>query len=162
MANFIQIKQLLEKEGLKFKAINLPSAAFTVEDVVRLSGGEVNPQEIVKTLIVKTKSGQFVACVLKGKDRLDKKKLAFYRLATSKEVLQIAQVEVGAVCPILIGIPIIIDEKVRSQKRVNMGSGDLHKGLELHLADLLTLLPNHRFQHLAESSTDAMLTDRLW
>lgn len=70
MATFPQIQSLLEEKGVSFKVIDLPAVARSVEDVVRLSSGQVNEQEIIKTLIAKTKDGQFVGYVLRGKDRI--------------------------------------------------------------------------------------------
>ena len=64
MAKFDQIKNYLQQKGIEYKIIDLPDAAISVEDVVRLSNGQVREEEIIKTLIVKTKEGKFIACVL--------------------------------------------------------------------------------------------------
>ena len=95
-----EIENYLKQKGVEYKVIDLPDTAVSVEDVVRLSGGQVKEEEIIKTLIVKTKTGDFVGRILQGKDRL--KREVMDRLATKEEVLQIAGVEVGAVCPILL------------------------------------------------------------
>jgi prolyl-tRNA editing enzyme YbaK/EbsC (Cys-tRNA(Pro) deacylase) len=58
-------------------------------------------------------------------------------------------VPVGAVCPVLIGVPIYIDEKVMKIKKVNMGSGDLEKGLEMKLKDLLRSIDDYKVANLA-------------
>lgn len=147
MAKFPEIKKYLESKGIQFKVINLPRVAVSVDDVIRLSGGQIKEEEIIKTLIVKTKSDEFAGCVLRGRERI--KDGFITRLATREEVFKIAGVDFGAVCPILLGIPIIINSKVTHLKRVNMGSGDHLKGLELRLKDLLKLLPNYTIKEIA-------------
>ncbi|KKS64644.1 MAG: hypothetical protein UV41_C0020G0013 [Candidatus Daviesbacteria bacterium GW2011_GWA2_42_7] len=147
MAKFDEIENYLKQKGVEYKVIDLPDTAVSVEDVVRLSGGQVKEEEIIKTLIVKTKTGDFVGRILQGKDRL--KREVMDRLATKEEVLQIAGVEVGAVCPILLGIPMIIDKKVANLARVNMGSGDHLKGLEINLPDLLKVLDDFRIEEIS-------------
>ncbi|MBI4036599.1 YbaK/EbsC family protein [Candidatus Daviesbacteria bacterium] len=139
MAKFGEIKKFLEENTVQFTVIELASIARSVEDVMKLSNGQVKSEEVIKTLIVK-KGGEFQGLVLRGDDRL--KNNFIDRFATKDEVLSIAGVEFGAVCPVLLGIPIIIDKKVMNLKRVNMGSGDLLKGIDLNLEDLLKVLPN--------------------
>lgn len=147
MAKFSEIEKFLKEKKIKFQVINLPGIAISVADVIRLSNGQVKPEEIVKTLIVKDKSGNFIACLLKGGDRL--KKEVMERLATKEEILQIARVEIGAVCPILLRIPMLIDKKAAQQKRVNMGSGDHLKGLEMDFADLLRVLSDYKIEEIS-------------
>lgn len=154
MAKFENIEKYLQEKGIDFKVIDLPETAVSVADVIRLSNGQVKEEEIIKTLIVKTKKGKpacrqagFVGCILKGGDRL--KINIMDRLATKEEVLQIAGVEFGAVCPILLSIPIVIDEKVTKLKRVNMGSGDHLKGLEMDFGDLLKCLSDFKIKEIS-------------
>lgn len=147
MAKFIEIEKYLQEKGIDHKVIDLPSTAISVADVVRLSGGQIKEEEIVKTLIVKNREGNLVGCVLKGVDKL--KREVMDRLATKEEVLQIARVEFGAVCPILLGIPVVIDSKVAQFSRVNMGSGDHLKGLEMDFGDLLKILPDFRIEEIS-------------
>lgn len=147
MAKFDQIENYLKQKGVGYKVINLPDTAVSVEDVVRLTNGQIREEEIIKTLIVKNKQGEFIACVLQGKDRL--KREVMERLATKEEVFQIAGVEIGAVCPILLGIPLLIDTKVARLQRVNMGSGDHLKGLEMDFEGLLKSLQDFRIEEIS-------------
>ncbi len=161
MAKFNEIEKLLKEKGIDFKVINFPTVAVSVEDVMRLAGDQIKREEITKTLVVKLKCGDFVVCLLKGDDRLNKNVLisdgqhqdqSISRLATKEEVLEVAGVEIGAVCPILLNIPIIFDEKVMSLKRINLGSGDLLKGLEMNFADLISLLSNYTTSKIREDN----------
>ncbi len=146
MARFEDINKFLEGKGIDFEVIKLSGIARSVEDVLKLTNGRVNRDEVIKTLIVKDRDGNFIGCVLQGGDRL--KDNAFERLATKDEVLQVAGVEFGAVCPILLGTPIVIDKKVMNLKRVNMGSGDLLKGIEMNFQDLLSILPDYKIKEI--------------
>lgn len=167
MANLSQIEKHLKKLGIDYKIIDLGGEIFRVEDVVKAG---VNPDEVVKTLLIRSevKRGlefktEFNALAVRGKDRLDFKKVRRIfgqktDLAKAEEVKEVVGVLVGAVCPIEIGVPVYFDKKVlqtflRSSsldepgiaglkgamklKNINLGSGDLTKGLDMSLADLL-------------------------
>lgn len=149
MAKFEVIESFLKQNNVEFKVIDLSGKAVSVEDVMRSSNGSVKREEIIKTLIVKTTGGDFIACVLKGGDRLDFDSVGVERLATKEEVEKVTGVEIGAVCPILIGIPVVIDKKVTGLSKVNMGSGDHLKGLEMNLPDLLKVLPEATIESIS-------------
>lgn len=146
MANLVQIERHLKKLGIRYKIIDLGGEIFRVEDVVAAG---VKADEVVKTLLVRSvvKRGlefktEFNALAICGRDRLDFKKVRRIfgpktDLAKPDEVRQVVGVPVGAVCPIEIGIPLYFDKKVMELKNVNLGSGDLTKGLDLKLSDLL-------------------------
>ena len=157
MANLSQIEKFLKKKKIKYKVSDLGGQVYKVEDVIKAG---VNPDEILKTLIVRTqtKEGlefktQFYALVLRGKDRVDFKKVRrLFRgkseLATSEEVQKVAGVPIGAVCPILLEIPIYIDRKAMKLKHINMGSGDLTKELEMDSKDLLEVIGEYQVEEL--------------
>ena len=169
MANLLQIEKYLKQKRLPYKIIDLGREVFTVKGVVETG---ISEDEIVKTLIIRTpqfltsrlrvlsehgsrsdKTGQandgFKALAVRGKDRVDFKKVrkifgSKSELAKPKEVEKVSKVPVGAVCPILLGIPLIFDRKVMDLKHVNMGSGDLTKGLEMDLKDLLEAIDKYQ------------------
>src|SRR3990167_6057408 len=146
MANLAKIEQYLKDRKIKHKISDLGGEIFKVEDVIKAG---VNPDQILKTLIIRStvKVGlefkdKYFALVLRGKDRIDFKKVRRLfggksDLAKPEEVKKVAGVPVGAVCPILLEVPIYIDRVAMSLKHVNMGSGDLTKELEMDFADLL-------------------------
>ena len=146
MANLAKIQKHLKKLGIAFKFIELGAEIFRVEDVVKAG---VKPDEIVKTLLIRSefKRGlkferDYVALAVRGEDRLNFKKIKRMfgtkaELARPEEVLKIVGVPVGAVCPIEIGKPVYFDKRVLKLKNVNLGSGDLTRGLDMSLEDLL-------------------------
>lgn len=165
MARFKEIEKLLSQKEIDYKVIDLGGEAFTVGDVAAIIG---NTAQIVKTLLVKTKGEHcpvtvrpdqnrtvFVALCLRGKDRVDFKKLKWIfgaksEFASADEVLKVVGVPVGAVCPIGIGVSVIMDREVLKLKHVNLGSGDLTKGLEMDLQNLLKIV-GHEAEDIRES-----------
>jgi len=128
----------LELKQLGFNLIDLNKEAFTVADVIDAG---IKIDEVVKTLIVRT-NDCFIALALCGENRVDFKKIrtkfgGHSELAKPEEVLKIVGVPVGAVCPIMVGVPLYIEEKVMDLENVHMGSGDLMYGLEMKLEDLI-------------------------
>lgn len=150
MANLEKIEKFLKSKNLKYQIIDLGGEVYTVGDVVK-SG--VEESEIVKTLVIRANNG-FVALAVCGKDRVDFKKVrrlfgSKCNLARADEVQKVVGVPVGAVCPILIGLPLYLDKNVMNLKRINMGSGDLTKGLEMDLTDLLAAVGEYQVADLA-------------
>ncbi len=161
MANLVQIEQHLRQQKLPYKTIDLAQEAFTVVDVVDAG---VKIDEVVKTLVIRVHSSsspglergggvKFVALALRGNDRVDFKKVRKLfgpktELAKPEEVLRVTGVPIGAVCPVLVGIPLYIDQNVLDLKNVHMGSGDLMHGLEMRLNDLLKAVGGYRIEEL--------------
>src|SRR3989344_6881925 len=158
MANLKQIEKHLKSDKLPYKIIDLGGEVFTVEGVKETG---VLEDEIVKTLIIRVNGNpsisgisgsiRFVALAIRGKDRVDFKKIrklfgSKSGLARADEVEKVVKVPVGAVCPILLDIPLIFDRRVMDLKHVNMGSGDLTKGLEMDFADLLKAVGEYQIE----------------
>jgi prolyl-tRNA editing enzyme YbaK/EbsC (Cys-tRNA(Pro) deacylase) len=59
------------------------------------------------------------------------------RLATQDEIKQETGLEIGAVCPLFLDLPMLIDKRVLSRKKVNFGSGDHMFGIEMNPRDIL-------------------------
>lgn len=158
MANLKQIQKCLQQQKLPHRLVSLSSKrlidlaqeTFTVADVVDAG---IKRDEVVKTLIVRVGDGSFVAFALRRDDRLDFKKVrrlfgSKTELARPKEVLAVVGVPIGAVCPVLVGIPIYFDRKVLGLKNAHMGSGDLKRGLEMKLKDLLKAIGEYQVEDL--------------
>lgn len=144
MADFREIKKYLDQNNIKYEVIELGDRAFTVEDVI--NSGKATRREIVKTLLVKTEKGSISVCA-RGEDKIDfnkiQKRFGKSRLARPGEVQEVVGVEVGAVCPIKIGVPILLDEKVLKNVKVNLGSEDHLKGINLKKEDFLKAIENY-------------------
>ena len=133
----------LKEKNIQFQLIQLKDRAMTVEDVVKFSDGKLNPKEICKTLILKNQENNSYAVFTLGNDRVDFEKVrkrfdsSKLRLATPEEIKQQTGLEIGAVCPLFLDLPMLIDRKVFSRKKVNFGSGDHLFGIEMNPKDIL-------------------------
>lgn len=130
----------LEKTGISYRLVELREKAFTVEDVVKFAKDKINRDEICKTIILKDDDGNKYAVLLLGKHRIDfsKMRVAVGRklsIANYKEVTKETGTEPGAVCPLVLNIPLYIDKRVLDKERVNFGSGNHLYGLEISPRD---------------------------
>ena len=143
MVMVLRVEEILDGAGVEYRVMELTDRAVSVDDVVRLSKGEINSGEICKTIIVKSKTG-FTALFLRGSDRVSFKKLKGVmgkaRIASSEDVMEVTGVMPGAVCPLLVPVPVIVDWKLLALERVNFGSGDHLFGVEMKSVDLYRVL----------------------
>ena len=139
----VTVEDILEGAGVEYRVMELTDRAVSVDDVVRFSKEDINPGEICKTIIVKSKAG-FTTLFLRGSDRVSFKKLKGVtgkaRIASSEDVMEITGVMPGPVCPLLVSVPVIIDWKLLALDRVNFGSGNYLYGMEMKSADLYRVM----------------------
>ena len=139
----VKVEDILEGAGVEYRVMELTDRAVSVDDVVRLSKEDIKPDEVCKTIIVKSKAG-FTALFLRGSDRVSFKKLRGVtgkaRIAPPKDVMEVTGVMPGAVCPLLVPVPVIVDWKLLALDRVNFGSGDHLYGVEMKSADLYRVM----------------------
>jgi prolyl-tRNA editing enzyme YbaK/EbsC (Cys-tRNA(Pro) deacylase) len=143
----LEAERILRERGIPYHLIELTDRAMTVADVARYSKGDIKVDEICKTIIMRDDSGDHYAFLLVGTDRVDflkakrltGKKL---RVASPDEVSASAGADPGAVCPLLLRIPLTIDQRVTKLPRVNFGSGHHLHGIEMATADLLRAMPH--------------------
>ena len=138
-----RIVDKLEEKGVEYSLIRLKDRAMTVEDVMKFSDAKINSKEICKTLILKDQENNTNAILLIGSDRADfikirkRLKCSELRLATPEEIKRETGFEIGAVCPLFLNLPMLVDKRVFSRKKVNFGSGDHLFGIEISPRDIL-------------------------
>ena len=133
--------QKLDKASVKYSLFKLDKQAYTVEDVVKYSRGMIKSDEICKTMILTDDQGLGFGVLLLGVSRVDlykvgeitEKKL---HLASRKEVIELTGIEPGAICPIILDIPLLVEKQVLLKNRINFGSGDHLYGIEMNSLDL--------------------------
>ena len=139
------VENILKEKSIPYRLIQLLNRAYTVQDVVNYSKGDILLNEICKTIIAKSDKGDSYAFFLYGNDRVDFEKTSSIigdkvHIAKPSEVKELAGVEPGAVCPLLLTIPVIMDTKIINFKKVNFGSGHHLFGLELSTSDFIKLI----------------------
>ncbi len=145
----------LRVKGVDFRLIELSQRAVSVEDVVRYSVSKIAVDEICKTILLKGSDGELHAALLLGSHRVDFAKVrsvigVSVRIATFEEVKAATGVEPGAVCPILLNAPLLVDRRVLAKEKVNFGSGHYLYGLEIDLKDLERVV-EYRLVDIAEA-----------
>lgn len=138
------LARLLDEKGVDYRLIELSDRAVTVEDVVRYAKDGVDPDEICKTIVLKDRDRRMHAVFLRGRDRIDFRKLRGVigkaSVAAPDEVEEATGFKPGAVCPLTLDIPLYVDERVFDVEKVNFGSGNHLYGIELASRDLAKVM----------------------
>lgn len=130
----------LDFRKINYRLIKMSGRAISVDDVILLSNGDIKKEQICKTIIVKGAS-TFYGFFLEGSKKIDFEKSEFgekLKIAPASDVRAVAGVEPGAVCPLLIDVPVIVDEMVLQHEKVNFGSGDHRYGIEMAPSDVVS------------------------
>lgn len=151
----LESARVLKERGVGYRVIELKDRAISVEDVIRFSKEEIRPEEICKTIILKDRGGSMYAVFLLGDQRIDIKKArqvigGKVSIASFREVKKTTGVEPGAVCPLLVDIPVLVDRRVLTRERLNFGSGNHLYGLEIRSEDLAKVV-DYRVVDVAEA-----------
>jgi len=151
----LESARVLKERGVGYRVIELKDRAISVEDVIRFSKEEIRPEEICKTIILKDRGGSMYAIFLLGDQRIDTKKArqvigGKVSIASFREVKETTGVEPGAVCPLLVDIPVLVDRRVLTRERLNFGSGNHLYGLEIRSEDLAKVV-DYRVVDVAEA-----------
>jgi prolyl-tRNA editing enzyme YbaK/EbsC (Cys-tRNA(Pro) deacylase) len=133
----------LEAKHTEFRLVELTAKAMTARDVVKFSKVNVEVDDICKTIIWKTNRG-LIGVFLQDAGRVNLDKLqkilnSKVEMASSDEVKEKTGSERGAVCPLLLGIPLVMDKQVFDLKKVIFGSGDHSYEIEMNPNDILNL-----------------------
>ena len=148
----LPVEDFLIEAGIMYRLIELKDRAISVDDVIEYSKEPINPDEICKTILIKQKK-QYYALFLRGADKINFKKLKQLigksSIASRTEVKEITGVNPGAVCPLLLDVPVIVDSRVLGLDKLNFGSGNHLYGVELASVDLPRVL-DYRLADIAE------------
>jgi len=137
------VRDFIAREGLRARVLPMPQDTHTAEEAARALGTDL--AHIAKTLLAHLADGRFVLCILRGDQRLDRKKLCRatgakrMSLATADEVLQVTGYSVGAVPPFPIqsALPAYMDPRVLEIDTVYCGGGDVDALLEVPTDELV-------------------------
>lgn len=143
-----EVAENIAKNGLRAQIFEFFE---TVETVLKASQLMREPSDkIVKTLLVKVGSKEYLALIVRGDRKVDYNKLNTYlgceaRLANADDVLNILKVPIGAVSPLLNGIlrmRKIVDPRILEKEYVVCGGGSLRTLVKINTEDLIRLLSN--------------------
>lgn len=150
------VTQMLANAGIAYTAIEIPLSddkkpIRNLEEL--LSNQGLDPQSVVRSVLFKTSSDQFVLLAVAGGGRADWAVLRQHldvrkcRMAEYAEVQASTGYVVGAVPPIALpnNIKVLVDNSVKNYPTVVIGSGVLGYALLLKGEDLLLLLSDADF-----------------
>lgn len=145
------VTNLLTQAGIAYDVIEIPLSEDkkpirNLEELLRNQG--LDPQSVVRSVLFKTASEQFVLLAVAGGGRADWAVLRQHlnerkcRMAEFDEVPQATGYVVGAVPPIALpeNIKVLVDNSVKQYPTVVIGSGVLGYALSLKGEDLLKLM----------------------
>ncbi len=145
------VTALLNNQGVEYKVIEIPFSEDkkpirNLESLLQCQG--LDPQSVVRSVVFKTASEQFVLLAVAGGGRADWAVLRAHlnerkcRMAEYDEVKQSTGYVVGAVPPVALpkSIKVLVDRSVANYETVVIGSGVLGFALSLKGSDLLRLL----------------------
>ena len=144
------VTELLQQQGIAYSVLEIPltedkKPVRNLEELLTKQG--INPQSVVRSVLFKTASDQYVLLAVAGGGRADWAVLRQHlnerkcRMAEFDEVLIATGYVVGAVPPIALpeSVKILVDNSVKDYPTVVIGSGVLGYALSLKSVDLLKL-----------------------
>jgi len=137
----LESAEILERKKIHYRLIELREKAFSVRDVIEYAKEKINPDEVCKTIVLEDGKGEHCAIMLPGNHKIDFAKAkrsigSELTILDPEEVKKATGIEVGAICPVLLRIPLFVDRRVLEKKRINFGSGNHLYGLEISPKDL--------------------------
>ena len=142
---------LLQRTNIAYEVIEIPltedkKPVRNLEELLLKQG--IDPQSVVRSVLFKTASDQFVLLAVAGGGRADWGVLRKHlnerkcRMAEFDEVAEATGYVVGAVPPVALpeSIKVLVDNSVKDYETVVIGSGVLGFAISLKGADLLKLL----------------------
>ncbi|SMY36329.1 Cys-tRNA(Pro)/Cys-tRNA(Cys) deacylase YbaK [Photobacterium andalusiense] len=139
------VTQLLISEGVDYRLLPHTKPATTIAEAAAERG--VDPQHMVKSILLKDMSGFHVLACVPGPQAVDPKKvralLGCQRMtcADATEVEKVTGLVIGTVAPLGLKRPLVIvfDNAIAAIEKVNISSGDRMAGIEIATDDLLIL-----------------------
>ena len=147
------VTELLNGMAIPFTVIEIPLSEDKkpvrhLEELLESQG--LDPKSVVRSVLFRTGSEQFIMLAVAGggradwailRNHLDERKL---RMAEYDEVPEATGYVVGAVPPVALpaGLKVLVDNSVKDYETVVIGSGVLGYALALKGADLLRVLDN--------------------
>ena len=136
------VREFIAARGLGARVLAMPENTHTAEEAARALGTDL--KHIAKSLLAHLSDGRFVLCILRGDQRLDRKKLCrasgakHMSLAKADDVLRVTGYPVGAVPPFPLKseVPAYIDPGVLEVEVVYCGGGDVDTLLEVPTEEL--------------------------
>lgn len=141
MQEIERVREYLREWNPQPNIIVLEENISTAYLAAQALGTEVG--QIAKSILFKTKPGDYLMVVAAGDVRLDSKAIKEkigerVRMAKAEEVLQVTGFNIGGVCPFALRreVPIYLDESLKRYDIVYAAAGTAHTALPISYAEL--------------------------
>jgi len=136
------VRDFIAARHIRARVLPMPEDTHTAEDSARALGTDT--AHIAKSLLAHLSDARFVLCIVRGDQRLDRRKLCAaagakrMSLATAEEVLEVTGYPVGAVPPLALkaAVPTYLDRSVLEVPVVYCGGGEVDALLEISTEEL--------------------------
>lgn len=156
------VTKLMNSQGIAFDVVEIPLSedkkpVRNLEELLTAKG--LDPRSVVRSVLFRAESGQFVLLAVAGGGRADWGVLRAHlgerkvRMAEFDEVSEATGYVVGAVPPLALpaNVRVLADESVKAYESVVIGSGVLGYALALKGADLLRLFADADFGNFVKA-----------
>lgn len=142
------VTELLDALGIAYRRLPHDREVMTME--MAAAQRDVNPDEMVKCILLRDSKKRYVMACLLGFDRLNTQAVRQYAdvsrlsFASAEEIEAVTGFGMGAVAPIgsATVLPVVFDNRINGADTVNISSGDHRLGLELARAYLVRAIEN--------------------
>lgn len=143
-----RVTDLLDAHGTPYRELHHDQKVMTIEMAAEQRG--VNPDEMVKCILLRDSKKRYVMACLNGLDKLATQSVRNYvetsrlSFASPDEIQAVIGFPIGAVPPIAhsTSIPVVFDKKIKLYDTVNISSGNHLMGVELARNDLVRAVDN--------------------
>lgn len=165
MKNFEEIANQLREKGINFEVITFTDEVISARDKDTSVDKNYDPKNAIKTLIIKTKDG-YKAIILDGSEKIDEalleKKVGKWSVVDEETLVKEFDILPGTVCPLILDIPILVDERVLEREVWSMGSGDIKIGLNVMKDDVVKAITFEKVKISLDSVKYSEKTEKLF
>ncbi len=141
-----QVRQILASRKIEFEEME-HEAVYTSQQAAQAIGMQT-AESGVKSLVLKTKEGEFILVLSPGNKKVDTKKIARMEntkslfFARPEEVIKVTGIPVGSIPPFghKTKLKTYLDEELLKQEYLHFNPGSHSKTIALKAADLLKVL----------------------
>jgi len=155
MHTFLTISKFLRESNFRFEEITFTDEKISARSKDTSKDQNYDPKNSIKTLLVKNKN-QFWGIILKGNDKIDKEKLTKiigkWTIIDKNVLKDKFGFEPGCICPLVLNIPILIDQEVLKLEILSMGAGDIHKGINVKTKNMQNFLKNIKIENITDNN----------
>jgi|GEM_PF-32456 len=143
MKSFEDISKKLKELNIKYEVVTFTDEVVSAREEDTSIDHNYDPKNAIKTLVIKTKGG-FKAVILRGSEKIDnnllEKIVGKWTVVDEDTLTNEFGFIPGTVCPVVLEIPIIVDENVLKLDILSMGSGNLSKGFNIKREEMVEVI----------------------